>query len=54
METVDDEILDDSLTFLDTANIAGKPFFLWLNPTRMLIFTHLSEKHEKLRTPQNG
>ena len=32
----------------------GKPFFLWLNPTRMHIVTHLSEKYQKLRTPANG
>ena len=54
METVDDEILEHSLKFLDKAKSDGKPFFLWLNPTRMHIVTHLSEKYEKLRTPQNG
>ena len=40
--------------FLDKAKSDGKPFFLWLNPTRMHIVTHLSEKYEKLRTPENG
>ena len=35
METVDDEILDLSLKFVDKAHNDGKPFFLWLNPTRM-------------------
>ena len=54
METVDDEILELSLKFLDKAKSDGKPFFLWLNPTRMHIVTHLSEKYQKLRTPQNG
>jgi len=54
METVDDEILDHSLKFLDKAKSDGKPFFLWLNPTRIHIVTHLSEKYEKTRTPQNG
>ena len=54
METVDDEILEHSFKFLDKAKSDGKPFFLWLNPTRMHIVTHLSEKYEKLRTPQNG
>src|SRR5678815_2300350 len=33
---------------------SGKPFFLWLNPTRMHAVTHLSEKYEKMRTPENG
>ena len=54
METVDDEILDLSLKFLDKAKSDGKPFFLWLNPTRIHIVTHLSEKYEKMRTPTNG
>ncbi len=54
METVDDEILELSLKFLDRAKSDGKPFFLWLNPTRIHIVTRLSEKYEKLRTPENG
>jgi arylsulfatase A-like enzyme len=54
MKTVDDEILDFSLKFLDKAKADGKPFFLWLNPTRMHIVTHLSDKYEKMRTPENG
>jgi arylsulfatase A-like enzyme len=54
METVDDEILDHALKFVDKAKADGKPFFLWLNPTRMHIVTHLSEKYEKTRTSANG
>jgi arylsulfatase A-like enzyme len=54
METVDDEILGNALKFLDKARQDGKPFFLWLNPTRMHVVTHLSEKYEKMRTPENG
>ncbi len=54
METVDDEILDLSLKFVDKARKDGKPFFLWLNPTRMHIVTHLSEKWEKTRNSKNG
>ena len=54
METVDDEILEYSLKFLDKAKNDGKPFFLWLNPTRIHVVTHLSEKYEKMRTPENG
>jgi len=54
METVDDEILANALKFLDKARQDGKPFFLWLNPTRMHVYTHLSEKYENMRTPQNG
>jgi len=54
MKTVDDEILANALKFLDKARKDGKPFFLWLNPTRMHIVTHLSEKYEKMRTPLNN
>src|SRR5207342_2966033 len=54
METVDDEILANAMKFVDQAQKDGKPFFLWLNPTRMHVVTHLSEKYEKMRTPQNG
>jgi arylsulfatase len=54
METVDDEIRDLSYKFLDKAKADGKPFFLWLNPTRMHIVTHLSEKYQKMRNSQNG
>jgi hypothetical protein len=35
METVDDEILKFALDFIDTASRDNKPFFVWLNPTRM-------------------
>ncbi len=54
METVDDEILDHAVKFMDGARSKGKPFFLWLNPTRMHVVTHLSEKYESLRNAENG
>jgi arylsulfatase A-like enzyme len=54
METIDDEILDFTLKFIDKARADKKPFFVWLNPTRMHVVTHLSEKYEALRTPENG
>jgi arylsulfatase len=54
METVDDEILDDSLKFIEKAKADNKPFFLWLNPTRMHIVTHLSPKYEALRNSKNN
>ena len=49
METVDDEILDAAVKFIDKSKKDGKPFFVWLNPTRMHVVTHLSEKYEELR-----
>jgi arylsulfatase A-like enzyme len=54
METVDDEIRDMSLNFIDKAKKDGKPFFVWLNPTRMHIVTHLSPKYEGMRNSENG
>ncbi|HRE31871.1 MAG TPA: hypothetical protein PLD88_07855, partial [Candidatus Berkiella sp.] len=42
METVDDEILNKTFVFMDKAKKENKPFFVWLNPTRMHIFTFLS------------
>src|SRR5262249_50304487 len=48
------EILSHTVAFIDKARREGKPFFVWLNPTRMHVVTHLSEKYEKLRTPENG
>ncbi|PWT99567.1 MAG: arylsulfatase [Candidatus Melainabacteria bacterium] len=54
METVDDEILDHSLKFIDKAREENKPFFVWLNPTRMHVVTHLSPKYEGMRNGENG
>ena len=54
METVDDEILDYTLKFMDKAKKDDKPFFVWLNPTRMHVITHLSPKYEAMRTAENG
>jgi arylsulfatase len=46
METVDEEFLDASLEFMDKANAAGKPFFIWWNSTRMHIWTHLKKESQ--------
>lgn len=54
MKTIDDEILANTFKFMDKAKADGKPFFVWLNPTRMHIFTHLSDKYKKMMTPENG
>lgn len=54
MRTVDDEILTKTFSFMDKAKKDNKPFFIWLNPTRMHIITHLSDKYEKMMNGQNG
>ncbi|HEX2490329.1 MAG TPA: arylsulfatase [Blastocatellia bacterium] len=54
METIDEVILDHAMKFVDKAVADGKPFFLYLNPSRMHVVTHLSDKYQKMRTPENG
>ena len=44
METVDEEFLDATVTFIEKAHADGKPFFVWWNSTRMHIFTHLKKE----------
>ena len=54
METVDDSIRDFAISFMDKAKADGKPFFCWLNPTRMHVVTHLSPKYAALMNSDNG
>ena len=51
METVDGEVLDRTLDFMDRAAADEKPFFIWFNTTRMHIWTHLKDE-SKGRTGQ--
>jgi arylsulfatase len=53
METVDDHIVDHTLDFIDRSHKDDKPFFIWMNPTRMHVFTYLSPHYESLITPEN-
>ena len=46
METIDVEVTDGALDFIDRAHDSGKPFFLWWNSTRMHIWTHLKPESE--------
>ncbi len=41
METVDEEVTDAALKFMEKAVKDDKPFFVWWNSTRMHIWTHL-------------
>jgi arylsulfatase len=43
METIDDETTGAAITFMDKQVKAGKPFFTWMNFTRMHMFTHVRE-----------
>jgi arylsulfatase len=40
METIDDEILEHALDFIDRQHAAGTPFFVWFNTTHMHFRTH--------------
>jgi arylsulfatase A-like enzyme len=54
METVDDEIMKMTFGFMDKAKAEKKPFFIWMNPSRMHVFTHLSPEYAARQTSQNG
>jgi arylsulfatase A-like enzyme len=46
METVDDEVTEKALEFIDRAHKDGKPFFVWYNTSAMHFRTHCAKKHE--------
>jgi arylsulfatase len=46
METVDEEIMEAHTKFVDKSVKDGKPFFVWLNATRMHVWTHLKKESE--------
>jgi arylsulfatase A-like enzyme len=46
METIDEEVTEKALDFMERARKANKPFFVWWNSTRMHIFTHLKKESQ--------
>jgi arylsulfatase A-like enzyme len=46
METIEEDLLQTSLDFMDQSVKAGKPFFVWHNTTRMHVWTRLSPRWE--------
>ena len=54
METVDDEFGARALAFMEKTVKEGKPFFVWHNPSRMHIYTHLREENRKLAAPHTS
>ena len=46
METVDDEVTDATIKFMDKSVAEKKPFFVWWNSSRMHVFTHLKKESE--------
>jgi arylsulfatase A-like enzyme len=46
METVDEEFIGASLDFMEKAVKQDKPFFMWVNASRMHIHTRLQDKYK--------
>ena len=46
METIDEEVTERALKFIDETHKSGKPFFLWYNTTAMHFRTHPAAKHK--------
>jgi arylsulfatase A-like enzyme len=51
MGTFDEVITESTIGFMDKAKKDGKPFFVWMNPTRAHVLTHLSPKYDAMRNP---
>jgi arylsulfatase A-like enzyme len=45
METIDDETTSGAVDFMQRQVKANKPFFVWMNTTRMHLFTHVRPEH---------
>jgi len=46
METIDDETTAAAIDFMKKQVAAGKPFFTWMNTTRMHLFTHVRDAYK--------
>jgi arylsulfatase A-like enzyme len=45
METIDDETSSAAIDYMKRQHAAGKPFFCWMNTTRMHLRTHVRPEH---------
>jgi arylsulfatase A-like enzyme len=45
METIDDETTQAAIDFMGKQVQQGKPFFVWMNTTRMHVFTHVRPEY---------
>lgn len=46
METIDDETTGAAIEYIKQQATSGKPFFTWMNTTRMHIFTHVRPEYK--------
>ncbi|BDG74021.1 arylsulfatase [Roseomonas fluvialis] len=54
MTTFDEVIRDNVIGFIDRSVAANRPFFAYMNPTRMHVETHLSPEYQSRRNAENG
>jgi arylsulfatase A-like enzyme len=52
MQTFDEVVSQSTIGFMEKAKEEGKPFFIWMNPTRCHVLTHLSPKYDAMRNPE--
>ncbi|OZI42594.1 arylsulfatase [Bordetella genomosp. 5] len=45
METIDDETVGAAIDYIDKHGKGEQPFFVWMNTTRMHIYTHIRPEH---------
>ncbi len=46
METIDDETVGAAIEYIDKHGKEDKPFFVWMNTTRMHIYTHIRPEYK--------
>lgn len=51
MQTIDEEFFAAAVDFMKRSHDKGEPFFVWLNPSRMHLFTHLTDENRYLAAP---
>ncbi len=51
MKTVDEEFFGAAVDFMQRSADADTPFFVWLNPSRMHLYTHLTDESRYLAQP---
>ena len=54
MPTFDEVLVKGTMDFMDRAQQDGKPFFIWHNPTRMHVWTLLSDKYKALQNSDSN
>ncbi len=48
METIDQEVTDETLKYMDRVGKGDKPFFLWYNSTAIHVWSHPNPKYTQM------